>query len=130
MISMHFPYMTTACYSHNSRTTPKECSDWSNTKVCGVKLTKTYITNKYTFNAQGVVVWKTTDDCDGYEIQVATDEQFTKDTQLLIVNDASANKQEEISIEAGITYCRVRTYKTICGIKYYSEWSNAKTIEF
>ena len=66
----------------------------------------------------------------GYQIQVATDKKFTKNKKTVTVKGYSKT-QTKISKLKGNTnyYVRIRTYKTVSGVNYYSGWSGVKTIK-
>ena len=62
----------------------------------------------------------------GYQIQLATNSKFTENKKSIYtkktnktIKDLKKNKKY---------YIRVRAYKTVCGKKYYSKWSEAKKI--
>lgn len=64
----------------------------------------------------------------GYEIQIATDSKFTKNTKTITVAGYKKVSRKITGLKAKTNYyVRIRTYKTISGTKYYSAWSKAKT---
>jgi hypothetical protein len=66
----------------------------------------------------------------GYQIQYATDSKFTKNKTTVLVKGAKKSS-ETITGLSGKTkyYFRIRTYKTVSGKKYYSEWSKVQTVK-
>lgn len=66
----------------------------------------------------------------GYEIQYSTSKKFTKKTtSMKTVKKASTQKLTVNKLKAGKKYyVRIRTYKTVNGKKYYSDWSKAKKV--
>ena len=66
----------------------------------------------------------------GYEIQYSTSKKFTgKVTKTTAVKKASATSVKIKKLSAKKKYyVRIRTYKTVAGKKYCSEWSKAKNV--
>ena len=67
----------------------------------------------------------------GYQIQVATDKEFTKNKKTVTINN---NDTTSKIIKDGIKakkkyYVRIRTYKTVDGEKYYSSWSEITNVK-
>ena len=66
----------------------------------------------------------------GYQIQVATDSAFTKNTKKVYKTKYSSTSKKITKLKKKKKYyVRVRTYKTVSGTKYYSKWSKVKTIK-
>lgn len=65
----------------------------------------------------------------GYQIQYATDSKFTTNAKTVTItkNKTMAKTITKLSPKKKY-YVRVRTYKTVNGVKYYSNWSSAKTV--
>lgn len=65
----------------------------------------------------------------GYEIQLATNSKFTTGKKTVTVS-GSASVSKAISSLKGAQkyYVRIRTYKTVSGVKYYSPWSASKSV--
>ena len=77
------------------------------------------------------VTWaKKTVQVTGYEIQYSTTKAFTKKTtKTAIVKKAKTNNKVIKQLKSKKKYwVKVRTYKTVNGVKFYSKWSPAKTI--
>jgi hypothetical protein len=66
----------------------------------------------------------------GYEIQYATDKKFTKNKTTVTVSSAKTTSKTITGLSAKKKYfVRIRTYKTVNGTNYYSEWSDAKSVK-
>ena len=65
----------------------------------------------------------------GYQIKVATNKGFTKNKKLVTVKGASKVSKKITKLKGKKKYyVKIRTYKTIDGVKYYSKWSKVKSI--
>ena len=66
----------------------------------------------------------------GYEVVVATDQKFSKDKQTVTVKGYKHASKKVAKLKAKKTYyVKARTYKTVKGIKIYSDWSAVKTVK-
>ena len=66
----------------------------------------------------------------GYEVQVATDKAFTKGVKKTTVKGYAKSSAKVSKLKAKTKYfVKVRTYKTVKGVKIYSDWSAVKTIK-
>ena len=66
----------------------------------------------------------------GYQIQLARNSTFTKSKKTVTVKGYKYTSKKVKKLKAKKKYyIRVRTYKTVSGEKYYSEWSNVKSIK-
>lgn len=64
-----------------------------------------------------------------YQIQLATDSGFTKNKKTVTVRGYSTVSWKVTKLLGGKKYyVRIRTYKTVNDVKYYSKWSKAKTV--
>jgi hypothetical protein len=64
----------------------------------------------------------------GYQLQYATNAKFTS-AKLVTVKNAATCKYLAKNLKAKTNYyVRIRTYKTIARVNYYSTWSVAKTV--
>lgn len=76
------------------------------------------------------VSWKKNSLVTGYQIRYSTDKKFKSG-----VKTATASKKTKTSITVSkltkkkTYYVQIRTYKTVSGKKYYSDWSNAKKVK-
>ena len=65
----------------------------------------------------------------GYQIQLATNSKFTKNKKTVTVKGYSKTSKKVTKLKGGKKYyVKIRTYKTVGGIKYYSPWSKVKTV--
>jgi hypothetical protein len=65
----------------------------------------------------------------GYQVMAATNAKFTKNKKSAFVIGASKTSKKMTKLKAKTKYyVKVRTYKTVKGVKYYSDWSKVKTI--
>ena len=63
----------------------------------------------------------------GYQVMVATDKKFTKNVKKTFVKGYSKTSYKMAKLKSKKTYyVKVRTYKTVKGVKVYSDWSKAK----
>ena len=105
--------------------------------------TKSAYTAKATYRVTGVAIssltnsaaktmtvnWAKNAKATGYEIQYATNSGFTS-AKTVTVSGASTLTKAIASLTKGSTYyVRVRAYKTVSGVKYYSAWSAAKSVK-
>jgi len=66
----------------------------------------------------------------GYQVMVATDKNFTKNVKKSFVKGYSKASKKMTKLKAKTKYfVKVRTYKTVKGIKIYSDWSKVKQIK-
>lgn len=65
----------------------------------------------------------------GYQIQLATDKNFTKNKKTVTVKGYNKVSKKVTGLKGGKKYyVRIRTYKTVGGT-YYSPWSKVKTVK-
>lgn len=73
--------------------------------------------------------WAKKSQISGYQIQIATDSQFTSNKKTVSVTSAKTLSKTLKNLKARTAYyVRIRTYKTVSGIKYYSSWSKGKKV--
>ena len=74
------------------------------------------------------VTWKKqTSNTNGYQIQIATDIKFTKDVKSYTVTSNKTTSKTLTGLKSKKKYfVRIRTYKTVKGVKCYSTWSGSK----
>lgn len=66
----------------------------------------------------------------GYELQYSTDSAFTSGKKTVTVTSASTISKEITGLTKGKTYYfRIRAYKKVGSVKYYSAWSTAKSVK-
>ena len=65
----------------------------------------------------------------GYQIQLATNKQFTTNKRTVNVKGYKKVSQNVKKLKGGKKYyVKIRTYKIIKGKKYYSKWSKIKSV--
>ena len=63
----------------------------------------------------------------GYQIQLATNSKFTKNKKTVTVSGYKNTSKKVTGLKGSKKYyVRIRTYTTISGTKYYSDWSKSK----
>ena len=95
-----------------------------------VKPTKTAL-SKVTSPAKSkmTVKWKKNTSGGGYQIQYATDSKFTKNKKTVTVKGATKISKTITGLTGGKKYyVRIRTYKTVSKVNFYSAWSSVKTV--
>ena len=66
----------------------------------------------------------------GYQVMVATNSKFTKNKKTTTVKGYSKVSKKVTGLKAKTKYyVKVRTYKTVKGVKVYSDWSKVKQIK-
>lgn len=78
------------------------------------------------------VKWKKTPKAQttGYQVMVATDKNFKKNVKKTYVKGYSKTSYKMTKLKAKTKYyVRVRTYKTVKGVKIYSDWSKPKSVK-
>lgn len=73
--------------------------------------------------------WKKNTKVSGYEIQYSTDKNFKKATTIVIKKSGTTSYQASKLKTKKVYYVRVRTYKTVNKVKYYSGWSSVLKIK-
>ena len=65
----------------------------------------------------------------GYEVMYATNKSFTKGKKTATIKKYNTNYKKVTGLKSGVKYfVKVRTYKTVNGVKYYSTWSPVKSV--
>ena len=84
---------------------------------------------KNTKAKKATVKWKKSSGVTGYEIQYATNKKF-KSAKTKTVKGVSKNSVQLSKLKKGKTfYVRVRAYKSVGGVKYYTGWSKTKSVK-
>ncbi len=73
------------------------------------------------------VYWNKNSSATGYQIQYSLNSSFSSSTKLYITKNSTVSKQITGLTKGKYYYVRVRSYKTVNGVKYYSEWTTYKT---
>ena len=75
------------------------------------------------------IKWKKNTAATGYELQYSTDDEFRNDVvTTTITKKGTGSKTFKSMTMDEMYYVRVRTYKTVSGVKYYSGWSDVKMV--
>jgi hypothetical protein len=77
------------------------------------------------------VKWKKqTSQTTGYQIQYSTTKDFSSGNKTITIKKNKTTSRTIKKLKSGKTYyVRVRTYKTKSGVKYYSSWSDVKSVK-
>ncbi|MBR4020057.1 MAG: leucine-rich repeat protein, partial [Firmicutes bacterium] len=77
------------------------------------------------------VKWsKVSSQATGYEIMYATNSKFTKGKKTVKVTSYKTTSKKISKLTSKkIYYVKIRTYKTVKGVKYYSAWSKVKSVK-
>ena len=79
---------------------------------------------------QMTVSWKKASGVSGYEIVYANNSKFSKDKKTVTVNSAKTAKKVIKKLNSKKTYyVKVRAYKTVKKVKYYSAFTSAKKVK-
>jgi len=90
---------------------------------------KTSISSLTSKTASFTVKWKKNSSVTGYQIQYATNSKFTSGKKTVTVKKASTVSKTVTGLKSAKKYyVRVRSYKTVGGKKFYSDWSKVKTV--
>ncbi len=76
-----------------------------------------------------VKIKKYTTQTTGYQIQYSTDKKFKSNTKTLTLSNKTTAKTVSKLKKGKTYYVRIRTYKTVGKVKYYSAWSSAKSVK-
>ena len=76
-------------------------------------------------NKELTVKWEASKNFTGYQIQYATDANFTQNAQAIKIADATTYWTTLKNLKAGTTYyVRIRSYHEFDGMTYFGAWSN------
>ena len=76
------------------------------------------------------VKWTRSSKATGYQIQYSTSSSFASSNKAVTITKNTTGSKVIGSLTKGKTYyVRIRKYKTVKGIKYYSAWSAKKTVK-
>ncbi|MCD8015631.1 MAG: fibronectin type III domain-containing protein [Lachnospiraceae bacterium] len=95
-----------------------------------VRLTKVSLSSVKNKSSKTVTVkWKKKSKVTGYEIQYARNSSFTKGCKTKTISKSAKTSCKLKNLKMKKTYyVRIRSYKTVSGVKYYSAWSKAKKV--
>lgn len=126
----------TVTYSDNTEVgtaaiTFKGKGNYGGTEVITFDIKPRWVTLLKLISGKGQVTAKwsaATTDIDGYRIMAATNKKFTANRRRITTKNLNLSRKVAKLISGKKYYVRVRTYKLVDGIKYFSKWSNVKTI--
>jgi uncharacterized repeat protein (TIGR02543 family) len=76
-------------------------------------------------NAQVTIQWDGNTFFTGYEVQIATNTDFTKNVKTVVISDSNVQEKTIQGLTSGTRYyARVRSYHEFEGVNYYGAWSN------
>ena len=100
--------------------------DPKGTSITRLAKAKKAVTVKWTKQAAKMSASRVT----GYQIQLAMNSKFTKGKKTVTVTGYSKVSKKVTKLKGKKKYyVRVRTFKTVSGVKYYSPWSKVKTVK-
>lgn len=86
------------------------------------------ITEKIVTDGKVKVSWKTVKSISGYEIQYSTSSNMKNAKKITAKSNAVSTEISKMTSKKNY-YIRIRSYKTVSGKKYYSEWSTVKKVK-
>ena len=105
-------------------------SDFNKTGVAGYRLSPVQITAlKNTVAGKLYVSWAKNGACSGYQIQYASNKNFTGAKSVTVKNKESLSRTLMGLTKGRRYFVRVRTFKTISGSNFYSVWSTVKSLK-
>jgi len=112
----------------------KSCKEYTGTKTVYLEITPNKVGLSSVKGAKKAVTvkWKKGKKAQvtGYQILVATNSKFTKNVKTVNVKGYQKTSVKAAKLKAKTKYyAKVRTYKTVKGIKIYSDWSKVKTVK-
>ena len=113
--------------------TAREYNNYSKTTKTVTVLVKpvtTVLTSTAARSAGKMTVkWRKRKTATGYQIQYSTSRDFTRAKSAWVRKNTVLTKTISGLTKGKKYYVRVRTYRKIKGVKYYSVWSNVKTVK-
>ena len=112
----------------------KNCKQYTGSKTVYLQITPAKTSMKSVKGAKKAVTvkWKKAAKMQttGYQIMVATNSKFTKNKKTVSIKGYKniSKKVTKLKVKTKY-YVKVRTYKTVKGVKIYSNWSKVKTVK-
>ncbi len=114
-----YTYKVVACVADSS----KQYQTASTSKVI-YRLVSPTISKAYNSASKAITVsWKKQSVATGYQVQYSRATSFSSATTLYITKNTTLSKKITGLVKGKYYYIRVRTYKTVNGVKYYSAWT-------
>lgn len=76
-----------------------------------------------------LIKWAKNTKASGYVIQYSTNSSFSSPKSSTVTSNSTVSKTISNLTKGKTYYVRIRSYKTVGGVKYYSAWSTAKTVK-
>ena len=113
-------YAVVACYGSGNAASKSVKSDRRIVRLVTPALSST----KSTAAGKITVSWTRSSKATGYQIQYSTDSSFASGNKTVTVTKNTITSKVLSSLKKGRTYyVRIRKYKTVSGVNYYSAWS-------
>lgn len=109
--------------------TPQPVAPAQPTKPVSLKPAKTSMKKLSSGKKSITVQWKKISGISAYQVQIATNKKFTKNKKTFKVSKKSTKVKIKNLKAKKKYYVRVRSYKTVNGKRYYSNWSAIKTVK-
>ena len=109
--------------------TPQPVAPAQPSKPVSLKPAKTAIKKLSSGKKSITVQWKKISGISAYQVQIATNKKFTKNKKTFKVSKKSTKVKIKNLKAKKKYYVRVRSYKTVNGKRYYSNWSVIKTVK-
>ena len=112
----------------------KTCKEYTGSKTVYLQITpkKTSVSSVKAAKKAVTVKWKKGKKVQvtGYQVMVATNSKFTKNAKTVNVKGYKVTSKKVSKLKAKTKYfVKVRTYKTVKGVKIYSDWSKVKYVK-
>jgi len=112
----------------------KTCKEYTGFKTVYLQITpnKTSISSVKPAKKAVTVKWKKGKKAQvtGYQVMLATNKKFTKNAKKVTLKGYSKTSKKVNKLKAKSKYfVKVRTYKTVKGVKIYSDWSKMKQVK-
>ena len=75
------------------------------------------------------VTWNRNSKGSGYQIQYSTSSSYKSSKTAAVAKNSTVTKTVGSLSSGKVYYFRVRSYKTVSGVRYYSAWSATKKVK-
>ncbi len=95
-----------------------------------VRLTSSSISSlKNTASKKLTVKWAQNSKAAAYQVQYSTSSKFSSVKTVTVTGYKNVSRTISALTKGKTYYVRVRSYKTLSGVKYYSAWSAVKSVK-